>query len=340
MPNSLAARLTDTGFVGVGFFFALSGFILMWTYNPELPVRYFYGRRVARLIPLHYGTALVAVIFIVVVSRPLPVAPVIANLTLLQAWVPADEFASSLNPVSWSLSCEAFFYLCFPYVARVIERVNRAVVAAAIALFLIVAAVMAMTFLPDVAVHLLYENPMYRIGGFVMGMLLATAMKQGFRSPIGLPWALVLSAAAYAIAFKSIPIAMSWGWAPGRVYGDLIFLPFALGLIAAAATSDLNGTHRWLRNRVLVKLGEASFALYLIHYLILQMYAASFGVLTGGLTAYLIIAVLGVSIVVLSVAVFQFYEKPAESALRLRLGTPPVTISELPRSRTDNVRRR
>jgi peptidoglycan/LPS O-acetylase OafA/YrhL len=301
----------------------------MWTYNPTLPIRNFYGRRVARLLPLHYGTILIAVIFILATSRPLLLLPTIANLALLQAWVPTEDFASHLNPVSWSLSCEAFFYLCFPFIAKMIARWNRVLIAVVIAISLITAAAVVMSFLPTVAVPLLYENPLFRMGGFVLGILLATSMKNGFRSPVPLPLALALCVIAYVIAFKSIPVAMSWGWAPARVYGDLVFLPFALLLIASAATSDLRGTFAWMRVPALVKLGEASFALYLIHYLLLQMFVAAFGTLSGVPGAYLIIGGIGITIIWLSLVVFQYYEKPAESTLRSRLGYPQrVAVSE------------
>lgn len=38
----------------------------------------------------------------------------ILTLSLLQAWVPIYRVQTALNRVSWSLSAEWFFYLCFP----------------------------------------------------------------------------------------------------------------------------------------------------------------------------------------------------------------------------------
>ena len=35
-------------------------------------------------------------------------------LLLVQAWVPDPPTILALNPVSWSLACEAFFYLVTP----------------------------------------------------------------------------------------------------------------------------------------------------------------------------------------------------------------------------------
>ena len=42
------------GYVGVGFFFVLSGFVLTWSYVPGAPVGAFYLRRFARIWPNHF----------------------------------------------------------------------------------------------------------------------------------------------------------------------------------------------------------------------------------------------------------------------------------------------
>jgi len=322
MPGSEAARLTDTGFVGVGFFFTLSGFILMWTFNPALPVSKFYGRRIARLTPLHYSTALVAAVYILFTTQTLPLWPSLANLGLIQAWIPIDGYGSSLNPVSWSLSCEAFFYLCFPYLARRALRWNLGLAAIGISVALVAVAAICLTWLPQyAAVQVLYQNPLYRMGGFTLGVLLAIAMKRGFAPRISLPVALALCGVAYVLALNAIPVAMSFGWPPARVYGDLIFLPAVLVLIAAAARADLNRGFGLFRHRWLVALGEASFALYMIHYLMLQIFVTLWGDPSARPGVYAVVGGFCVVAVVLSLVVYRWFERPAESKLRARIGT-------------------
>jgi peptidoglycan/LPS O-acetylase OafA/YrhL len=49
----------------------------------------------------------------------------ILSVTLTQAWVPLDKFAFGLNGVSWSLSCEAFFYALFPLLLVWMTKLGR-----------------------------------------------------------------------------------------------------------------------------------------------------------------------------------------------------------------------
>ena len=43
----------QVGWLGVSFFFILSGFVLMWSYKPSLSFRDFIIRRLIRIWPLH-----------------------------------------------------------------------------------------------------------------------------------------------------------------------------------------------------------------------------------------------------------------------------------------------
>ena len=105
------------GFVGVTFFYILSGFVLTWTWRPHDSLRFFYLRRFARVYPLHLLTAMIALAFAALgVRGEGEVSPLTAllNLALLQAWVPDLAVVGALNGPSWSLSNEAFFYAVFP----------------------------------------------------------------------------------------------------------------------------------------------------------------------------------------------------------------------------------
>ncbi|GAA2675088.1 acyltransferase family protein [Actinoplanes palleronii] len=124
LPDATATRLVQdvfgAGATGVSFFFLLSGFVLMWSSARERPGE-FWWRRFARVYPLHAATAVLALI----VGGGLPPVPVVAaNLTLVQAWSPDHAYYQGLNAVSWTLSCEAFFYLMFPLLAAGIGRLR------------------------------------------------------------------------------------------------------------------------------------------------------------------------------------------------------------------------
>lgn len=119
-----AANLIANGQLAVPLFFTLSGFILSYTYEGQIasekgPQR-FWEARVARVWPLY----LFSLLCNTVVNHTTPTfLRAVATVLMLQSWHPWDkEVASSWNYVCWTLSAEAFFYLLFPWIQRVLER--------------------------------------------------------------------------------------------------------------------------------------------------------------------------------------------------------------------------
>jgi hypothetical protein len=106
---ALPLKLSSLGSSGVAFFFVLSGFVLAWGTDPRLPVKTFYRRRFARVYPLDLVTLVIAsLVPVVAVDRSWEAA--VANAFMLQAWFRDYKIVYGMNGVSWSLSCEAFFY--------------------------------------------------------------------------------------------------------------------------------------------------------------------------------------------------------------------------------------
>lgn len=111
------------GFVGVSFFFVLSGFIIAYNYQKklqekEITRRRFWVARIARVYPLHWLTLFIAAILgdYVVASGGLDwCRHFLASLTLTHAYIPEADYYFSFNSPSWSLCCEQLFYICFPF---------------------------------------------------------------------------------------------------------------------------------------------------------------------------------------------------------------------------------
>lgn len=118
------ASIVRHGNLAVSAFFLLSGFILAYTYRNKLKRgsdnRRFWEARFARIWPL-YAFSL---FFSSLATRTFPSLGLsIATLCMVQAWNPLHpEYAGAWNFVCWSLSTEAFFYLCFPLVQRWLDR--------------------------------------------------------------------------------------------------------------------------------------------------------------------------------------------------------------------------
>ena len=112
----------------VSFFFVLSGFVLGYTYHRrDISNKRFYISRILRLWPATTSSLLFVLLllpsplylpFLSGETSTLFVPALIANLFLLQSFIPIPAFFFSFNAVAWSVSVEAFFYLCFPFLNK------------------------------------------------------------------------------------------------------------------------------------------------------------------------------------------------------------------------------
>lgn len=249
--NVISAGVLTVGYAGVAFFFVLSGFVLTWSHRPGTTARTFYLRRFARVYPSHL-VMLLATFAVPVVAETRSGTAALANVTLIQAWIP--HLAFGMNGVSWSLSCEAFFYLLFPLAIVLMHTSKRAawialVYFAAASTFVIIATVDG-----GLASTVAFTVPAVRLGEFLAGVALAVAVRSGYRLGMRTALIVVASCAAASLIFPHVKPAM-----------DVWATPVFICCIALAAQRDIGerpgfGTRRWL-----VYLGELSFAFYLVH---------------------------------------------------------------------------
>jgi len=263
------------GSCGVGVFFVLSGFVLVWASRPGERARDLWWRRAARIYPLHLVTALIAAMLAATFVTSLNAsdgAGVVANLLLVSAW--HRGWWQVLDPASWSLVCEAFFYALFPLAMIVMTRrsVTGLYVIAGVATVtsLVLAIVGA---LPGFPVDV-YSFPAARLPEFVVGMATAMLVQRGSWHGPRLAGAAGIWAGAYAIS-----CILSKGLLPSA----LTLAPSAL-LIAALAGKDLGGRAGLLGSRALVRLGEISYAFYLAQLLVIHAVNAIASALMPGVT--------------------------------------------------------
>ncbi|MGW4646676.1 acyltransferase family protein [Kitasatospora sp. NPDC004289] len=329
----LISPLVWYGRSGVTFFFVLSGAVLAWTYDgARVPVHVFLRRRLARIWPLHALSTALSLAAYAAIGAAVPVGAALWSLPLLHAWLPAT--AKGGNPASWSLGDEAWFYLLLPFLLALLTgRRLRAVAVACLLsgplLWLTGAAVDD----PALRSWLLDYLPLTRTPQFLLGVVLGLALRRGTAPRVPL-----LPAGLAVLAFHAALVPWHLAVPDQRWYGpwcasQLLAAPLFAALIAAAAQADLNG-RRAFGQRPLVRLGEWSFAWYLVHEIGFRCWLAAFGRPDGTavlLGAWLLLA--GGSLGV-AAALFRYVERPLERALR---GRPDV---RLPRPRRESARAR
>lgn len=254
----------EAGKTGVTLFFILSGCVLAWGYKPAQSARSFWLHRAARIYPLHIvGVVLALVVAATLVPeiRTDGVAPLGANVLLLSGWVP--EWWQAGNPASWSLVCEAFFYLTFPLVIRLVAgRSARAlwtVAGTALVLVALAPAIAGASPVPMSAA----STPLLRLPEFVLGVVLALLMKQTAWRPAPLRFAVPLAVLGYALS--EAPALPGTEIRPGlaATVGG-----FAL-VVASLAAADAHRSSTFLARPAWQALGRLSFAFYLVHLLVI-----------------------------------------------------------------------
>ncbi|MFE3947186.1 acyltransferase family protein [Streptomyces sp. NPDC059118] len=338
--------ITTLGPVGVAFFFVLSGFILTWVADPDDTARLFWRRRVAKIYPNHLVTFAAALVLMSVANVPLMLINTIPPLLLVEPWIPNFDALGGLtgiNVPSWTLGCEMVFYFCFPWLIRFLARIRpsrlwpwTAAVAAAIIAVPFVA--LLLPTLPatswDPAVPqwqswFAYSFPFTRMLEFVLGILMARIVITG-------KWVRLGMAPAFLLTVICVVVQSTL---PGIFHLCAGPTAFALALvIAAGAAADVRAVRTPFSGRTMVWLGEISFALYLVHYLVIQYgpidgVHATGEVMTGSLTTRLIDILLTVGIsIALAAALYTLVERPVVRRLsrptgrRKRLITVPDVV--------------
>jgi peptidoglycan/LPS O-acetylase OafA/YrhL len=291
------------GAAGVSFFFVLSGFVLAWSARASDTAPRFWRRRIAKIYPNHVVTWFIALAALLAAGTTVTLSAALPSLFLLQAWVPDPAVFFGVNTVSWSLSCEVFFYALFPLLYRWIIRIpGRWLWSAA-------AGALATIWLVPLLVQLLPSSyhywaiwilPVARLPEFCAGMLLALVVLDG-RWPWRRVWpAAVLTAFAY----------LTCRWLPEDIrIVAASAIPLAL-LVAAVGAADAAGRPSFLRSRWAVWLGQISFAFYLIHQLTLRLVGRAAGT-NHGMLAEFGLALMALAIaVVASWLLYRYVELP------------------------------
>ncbi len=247
----------------VDFFFVLSGFVLMHTYGGGVDTLAGFGRflrkRLARIYPLHAVMTLVFVaasLTFVRLGVPLrdpasfdiSVAP--AQLLLVHAW--GFNVPMSLNFPSWSISAEFFLYLLFPLFALLVLRLGAArALLAAYALGLCMTLIWSRLGLGDWTDATADFGNLRATPSFIAGMAVQRLITRG--PPLRTSWP---AAHGGALVIAALMLA----GAPNLAIVALF--PLAIALIASAERS---GAPSRLGRGVWLKLGDASYGVYLIH---------------------------------------------------------------------------
>lgn len=312
----------DYGYLGVTFFFVLSGFVLTWSMRAGVSDSTFYWRRFARVWPLHFVALLFAIpVFYTFAPipegsflKPFDLGILLLSVVLLQGWWANPAILFSGNPAAWTLTVEALFYALHPWIARVLVPLARrgALLVALLAIVWAFAYRGALLLWPDSWLAAV-PMPITRVPEFLLGMALAWAMRSGWRPR--LHPAVGVGSMVFAVIGMLLPTVLPGAW-PLSYFANEIFT-VAVGLAIVSLTArTLSGRRSVFETRIQVKLGEWSFAFYLVHATVIYLALRLIGFQEPSWRNLVWFAVILAVDLVLAWLLHRFVERPIEKRMR------------------------
>lgn len=280
LVRNIYKNVFSEGYLGVTFFFILSGFILTHSYEVRITkkkVDYFdfLIARIARVFPTHILTLLISLPSLInlwVSYGLFSIAIFGMNAFLLQSFIPSRSVFYSFNAPSWCLSALLFFYIIFPFLA--VLRTSKLLMIAVFVLGyqLFVIGFIGTNRLYDASEQfyifqfLIYVFPLSRLIDFVVGIILYRFFCSTRRCSV-----------IYSTLFQILAVLIFCGFfvyhqsIPYYYRFDLYYLiPLSLVIIAFAYENGYLA--RIIDKNGLVFLGSASFAFYMIHQIVIRYY--------------------------------------------------------------------
>lgn len=260
------------GFVGVDIFFVISGYLITKIISSKSSMEHFgyadfYLRRVRRLIPALMVTISVSYLMAFFMFSPSDFKPMsgsavyaLAGISNLFFWFESGYFdaAATLKPLlhTWSLGVEIQFYILWPCLLLLVYRTTSKPLIPIIGVLLF-GMIVSVLYLKVDASGAFFLAP-FRIHEFLFGAVIVFIERYSLSKAISsVVYVLGLGMIAYSIFFFSSDTTLFPGLA-------------ALVPTGGAALMILGGRNsviaRPFTSRPVVKVGEISYSLYLVHW--------------------------------------------------------------------------
>lgn len=362
---------------GCNAFFILSGFILYYNYrrwfDGQVPYDRFWSfarARFARVYPMHFVALILITPVMIYLLRTHASAfetpsafgiyftpntvriSWLANLTLLQPFIPLIWVQDLWNAPSWSIGNEFFFYALFPFfIAYVVShlRTTRRLLLSVVGC-LVAQAVLTITFIwlivnvplnPNVYMFtfLVVRNPLVRMWEFLFGCILgalfqhyqsSSSMQPVFgalRSRSGRNALLVIG--IIGLMGLSVHTELTWTRASLLYYTLISALSLPMfGIIVLVLALRRTFLSSVFENRFIVMLGEASYSFYIIHWIPFYILVSLrlFGITAPGWWAPASV----LATILASLVTWKFIEMPARRYLRTFLAPRPRQVEMRP----------
>lgn len=285
------AIIWGIGKLGVGMFFVISGFIMMFMHHNDFQIKGamtgFYLKRLVRVVPMYWLFTIIVALKIYLQGRDINISDLLKSLL----FIPYQNSSGLWRPIhdlGWTLNLEMYFYVIFGLALLFNKKIGQLVLFITILFPLIIN-----QYYP---IANFYSEPVvvyFLIGVFIFYLKNLKILKLNVKGTTFFLFSVILIASIY-----SLNVATDF---------FTVVLVILLPLLAVICTSSIQ-PHKTITN-----IGNASYSLYLVHPLVIGALLSVFKKLPVpphylGLLAYVMVSLL-ISMIVAH-KIFIWVEQP------------------------------
>ena len=308
--------LISFGYIGVSYFFTLSGFVMIVAYGKDgqsINTKNYYINRLAKIYPVY----IVALLLSLLAIRPAVTAPKLgAEVVLLQSFIP--KYLPSYNLPDWSLSVELLFYLLFPLLLNYFYNKSSLLKTGLVISGLWILSQVINSMLANSGDHtdtyrnFIYYNPIGHLNEFLAGNLAGLAYlhycrKNYFANDRPLLILAVVAVLGVLLLRWMQLLGINW---PVNFHNGLLVVFFVPLILLLALNKGYFS--KVLSNPVLVFLGEISYCIYILQLPLSTLFTGWFKLNNPVAGLYLFV----IFLIVCSSAVYLFVEIPGKKLIK------------------------
>ena len=309
--NKFIINILNNGFLGVSFFFILSGYILTYNYQSNnFDYRKYAYARISRVYPVYFLSLAVAMPLVI---HKLDYFDIASTLMMIQSWVPYWSGHGYVWVMqAWTISVEFFFYIFFPIIIFSINKLTKNIIY--LLLIFVISIMIAYGLptihpgeqrfdlgnLPDMVIL-----PILRFPEFIYGSLLCKIMmiyKNDFNRIDD----------KYFFLFTLILLTILLLVLSCNTINNFSYLTIAsvvFGILLILLTFEKSIFSRFLGSKLMVILGSASYSEYLLQGPIREWFKFFY------LDSIIFRIIYPLFLIIISIIVYYCYENPAKKLI-------------------------
>lgn len=313
----------STGQQMVTFFFVLSGFVLGLSYihRTYIDYRKFIVSRVIKIAPLYFVGLILSVLMFYLSGKYIDLQGLVYNILFIQALVPS--YSLTFNYPAWFISTQMVLYLLFPFLILWHKRFNLSTTKWFVAVILfwfisqiVLIAILSSDYENKILIRdIVYYHPLSHLCSFILGIvggIWFVNKKADITSYTNSTLVVIITFAIliFVLEYYRVLQALIMYQIPfGASFFAIIFLAFVLSLASF-------GNQRIFSNPIMLLLGNASFAIYILHAPIHMAFEEFFGLDMKSLMDFTIYVC---ATIIIGIVAFIYIEKKLATYIKARI---------------------